>query len=273
MVKILNWATTPGAGDFCFGLNCANNWSYENNRPILLRLHWWHGKDHLHHPEDPETIIERCDFYKSHLLPNDLVEVEHVIDSNETQYKIKKFDWFNPRSHKTTNWWTFKDSKLPVIEKKVVVWRATFLSETPRYWKRIITNEEWNNVIATLKDQGYDVVELTYRNPISEVYYHIKTCDFLVAYDGMWHYIARNFFKPMLVASHDGITRFHTIQAVPCARKSFLLYANNIDLAQDVKNKGKFITPYDYIHKKADRLKNDFWEWYEFGTGMNYENR
>ena len=65
-----------------------------------------------------------------------------------------------------------------------------------------------------LRGQGFNVVELTYRTPVSEAFYEISTCRLVLCYDGMWHYIARNFSIPMIVISKDGVTKYHTPHAI-----------------------------------------------------------
>ena len=44
--------------------------------------------------------------------------------------------------------------------------------------------------------------------------YHISTCRQVVSYDGMWHYIARNFSKPTVIVSPEAISKYHTPNAI-----------------------------------------------------------
>lgn len=260
-MKELNWGTTPGMGDSMMGLNCAYRWSEENKSPIQLNLHWWHDKNHLHHVEEEETIIERTD-YIHQFYQGAQVKVNHVINSNQTQFCYNRFDWFNPRSSKNTNNWAFrKDTILPTDKNKVVIWRPIFNAETPRKWKRIITIKEWDFILYSLSDMGYNIIELCYRTPISEVNYHINTCNFIICYDGMWHYIAKNYFKPMIIASWDSVTAYHTRHAVALADNTFTNYVSNIHT--EFNFNGDMITPYDFMHRKAEKYKKEFWKWYD----------
>lgn len=263
MVKELNWGTTPGMGDVMMGLNCAYRWAEENKKPLQLNLHWFHDDKHLHHFEEEETIIERTDYIRQLYLETD-VTVNHVFNSKKTKLLNNDFryDWLEIRRGRNVNNWSFRQNTyLPTDEDKVVLWRPTFNAEVPRYWKRTVTVGEWDFIIQTLKNMGYNVVELCYRTPIREATYHISTCNFIVCYDGMWHYIARNFFKPMIIASHDGITRYHTRQAVPYGKEKFINYVTNIHTPVEIKP-NEIISPYDHMHRRAKIHKGLFWDWY-----------
>ena len=250
-------------GDAMMGLNCAYRWAEENNQPLQLNLHWFHSKDYLHHFEEYETIIERTD-YISQLYQESNITINHIINSKNGKLSLHnyRYDWLNTRKDRNVNNWSFRlNTFLPTDENKVVVWRPKFNAELPRYWKRVITDREWDTVIRNLSNMGYDIVELCYRTPIREATYHINTCNFIVCYDGMWHYIARNLFKPMIVSSHEGITRYHTRQAVPFAENKFVNYVSNIHTPVEIK--GEIISPYDYMHRRANKHKEIFWKWYD----------
>jgi predicted RecB family nuclease len=77
-------------GDAMMALNCAHRWSEENNK-LQLNLHWYHDKDHLHHPEETETIIERTDYINGLYLKSN-VKINHIINSDQTQLKLVKKD-------------------------------------------------------------------------------------------------------------------------------------------------------------------------------------
>lgn len=261
--KVLNWGMSPGMGDVMNALNCAYRWAEEFDSSLLLNLHWPHDKDHKHHPEDPETIIERTDYIKDFYIPSN-VEVNHITPGNpKYQLKEYRFDWFKPRKHRHVNSWGFKpETYLPTQENKIVIWRPIFNAETPRFWKRSIPNSEWELLINYFKTIGYEIVELCYRTPISEVTYHINTCDFIICYDGMWHYIAKNFYKPMFIASIDKITKYHTRHARKLGPDKFYSTIGNMDTEVYFKYWDVWETPYNNIHRQAQEHKLDFLEWY-----------
>ena len=65
-----------------------------------------------------------------------------------------------------------------------------------------------------LRWEGWILEELTYRTPIEKAYNEIKTARYVVSYDGMWHYISKNFGKPHIIPSKEGVTTYNTPNAV-----------------------------------------------------------
>ena len=244
-MELVTWRGTPGVGDFMWALNSVHNHCYNNNIKATLEFHWEHDEDYLHHFEDPETIIERLEYIHNFYHRKDDVTVKHVF-GEKTRYSDWKFSddfvkmddgrtriaainrgeknrfWFQSGTYTdemggTTprpNWIFRQDAFMETDQKKVVVWTPTFNAEVPRTWKRILTKEQWDDIIRSLVGAGLYVVELSYRTPVREAMYHIATCRQIVCYDGMWHYIARNFCKPMIVVSPEKITKYHTPNAV-----------------------------------------------------------
>lgn len=62
--------------------------------------------------------------------------------------------------------------------------------------------------------KGYTVIEISHRTPIREVFHLIASCKFIVAYNGMYHYISKNLIKPMIVLGDSGIIKMHNPQAI-----------------------------------------------------------
>lgn len=243
-MELVTWRGTPGIGDFMWALNCVHNYCYNNNKKVTLEFHWEHNKDHLHHFEDPETIIERLEYLHNFYHRKDDVKIVHVYES-DGRYKDWKFSddlvsendgsvriaairrkksrfWFESGEYSdeeeskipNSDWIFREDSFREIDKRKIVIWRPTFNAETPRTWKRQLTNNQWDDIISKLRQEGLYTVELTYRTPVSEALYHISTCRQIVCYDGMWHYVARNLCSPMVVISTEGITKYHTPQCV-----------------------------------------------------------
>lgn len=261
-----NWKTTPGVGDFMMGLNIAYRRHHRGGMPVTINFHWYHDRDHYHHCEDPETILERFDYIHNFYLNKGSIKIDHTF--NSTYYLPERWEFkkdgvpldFTPRYEKSVNHWSFDQrSYLPTDKNKVVIWRPMMNAEEPRLWKRRVTNEEWQLIIDNLVDLGYNVVELEYKTPVSEVVYHINTCAFTVSYDGMWHYVAKNFWKPMIVFSNDAITGYNTKHALRISSKKTLLYSLNLNSKANIED--KLISPYDRMMEKAEYYRDDFWEW------------
>jgi len=216
--------------------------AHRNNLIINLEFHWSHEEDHLHHFEEEETIIDRLNYIHNFYHNKDRVKVSHkfMASSPEDRYWGKPFGWSEP--NKTRFWFSdgaFSDkpgSTIPPNDwffrkdivrdnpyysrKKVVVWRPLFNAQQPRTWKRLLTNHGWDGIIKLLRQAGLHVVELTYRTPVSEAMFHITTCRQVICYDGMWHYIAKNASIPMTIVSEEGITTYHTPNALKLSHDS-----------------------------------------------------
>ena len=251
MIQV-TWRGTPGVGDFMMALNVCHSHAFSTKQQIELTMHWEHNENHLHHFEDPETIIERMEYIHNFYHRKDDVIVKHEFCSQDPrytdwkwkddirvkgsvaeilhpkelgaelfeQYKQKKRFWFSDGAYEDTvhsppNRWLFREDAFQETDrKKVVVWTPTFNAEQPRWWKRKLTPHDWDVIIHKLRRQGMNVIEIDYRTPVREAMYHIANCRLVVCYDGMWHYIAFNFARPMVVVSKEGITKYHTPQCV-----------------------------------------------------------
>ena len=89
-MELITWRGTPGVGDFMWALNSAHNYCYQYNKKVTLEFHWEHEEDHLHHFEDPETIIERLEYMHNFYHRKDDVTVKHVY-AQKTRYSGWKF--------------------------------------------------------------------------------------------------------------------------------------------------------------------------------------
>lgn len=217
----LKFKGTVGVGDFMHGLNVAYCRSYYMGAPVTLDFHWYHDEDYLYHFEDPETIIERFEYIHNFYNKTDVeVKVNHIFNSDNMSLYANRFEGYSrirkggKRDSLKWNDWMFR--KLPVATQpgKIVMWNPLSNAEEPRPFKRTFDREDWNKVISIIEMQGYTVTEIDYRTPISEVMYHIATCECTLSYEGMWHYVAKNMMKPMIVLTKDNITKYHTPHAL-----------------------------------------------------------
>lgn len=207
------------------GLNVAHNYSHRYNVPVTIEFHWEHDEFYLTHPKDPETIIERTNWIHSCYHRRNQVTIKHVCESDLFDHGN-----MNPKTDKTrhiyhtdnpdvvnhdlpANDWIFRPNHFNGSTNKVVIWTPSHNSQAPRNWKNFLTNDDWYDIIRILSGQGWNIVELTYRTPIRDAFKQIQEANFVVCYDGMWHYIARNFSKPMFIPSWEKITTYNTPQA------------------------------------------------------------
>ena len=82
--------------------------------------------------------------------------------------------------------------------KKVVFWRPTFNREIPsggKKWKMTFSVKEWERIIHFLELKGYEMVELTYRTPVSEastIYAHPSSVSSMTVCGSTSHVTLRN---------------------------------------------------------------------------------
>ena len=244
--ELVTWRGTPGVGDFMWALNSCHRYAADHNvRKINLELHWEHGEDYLHHFEDPETIIERCNYIHNFYHQQDRVEIHHIFNADGRYRDWKYADdvvnengvnrvkavnahgqknrfWFQSGfynddrgSPAPNNDWIFRqDAFQEYNPKRIVYWRPTWNAEKPRTWKRLFDNNDWEQLIIHFKAMGFEMHELSYRTPASEAMYLISTARMVICYDGIWHYVAKNFTRPLAVISGEGVTKYHTPNAL-----------------------------------------------------------
>ena len=199
------------------GLNVAYFRSFIMQVHITVNFHWYHDEHYQFHFEDPESIIEKFDYlHQFYMRDNTNVTVNHVFNSKDLELFNNRY-----RRHRGIirnndyRCWSFNTSMLsvPTVKGKIVLWRQTFNANIPSLMKRIYDNDGWNAVVSALKTQDYEVIEVDYRTPIREVLWHLSTCECAVGYEGMWHIVAKNLWKPMVVFTRDHITKLHTPNA------------------------------------------------------------
>lgn len=216
----VRWRGTWGIGDSMQALNVCHNYSWKNKTKVNLEMHWSHGEYHLESLKDPETIIQRTNWIHTQYHRQDDVTLTHVFNSDlfmsgnfGPAHKVRQiFDSGHTEPFESD--WIFKPESFVEKKKKIVIWTPTYNTQAPRTWKRFLTDDDWYDIIKLLSWEGWILTELTYRTPIEEAFNHIAEADFIVCYDGMWHYIARNFGKPMFVPSWEGITKYNTPNAI-----------------------------------------------------------
>jgi len=222
----VRWRGTWGVGDAMLALNVCHKYCYDNNIKVNLEMHWEHGEDYLHSPDDPETIIERMEWLHTKYHRPEDVTVTHVYYSDLFQHgnvnpdKQKDRFYFDSGAYDSTgapsNHWPFKKElyRNHIKTKRIVIWTPTYNTEQPRLWKRFLTKDDWAYIISLLRREGWILVELTYRTPVKDAFEQIRKADYIFSYDGMWHYIAKNFSIPIFIPSWEGITGYACPQVV-----------------------------------------------------------
>ena len=254
----VDWKGTIGVGDILFGLNAVHMMVHLMRKRrevpyVTMNVYWEHDEQYLHHFEDPETIIERAEYIHNFYYDKDAVRMNHILNSTDTEITSLRHRGFQRlRSPLAVldglpSWVFRKDIWCEPVENKVVFWRPLFNKDIPRGWKRTYSNDDWERIIQILKRKGFNPVELTYRTPVREAMYHIRTCRFCIFYDGMWQYIAKNLCKPVIALGDSGILETHNPQGVHFFKPD--------DPKRDLFD---YLNKLPYILKHTDRRANRY---------------
>jgi len=220
---------TPGTGDFMFTMCTVFYIANLLNTKLNIIFYWNHDQQYEHHFEDPESIFEKIDYVHSICYKNELVTYEHVFDFDvdnlfrgemllnlSTPSKKQIGEKGKLTMPKGLNSWKFKPHimNVPVIPKKITIWRFKFNAVAPPAWKSTYTNKHWDQVVQSLLNQGWSVTEIDYRTPIRESLWHMQRSELLFGYDGMWHYFARMLYKRTVITGNNMIVTSHNPQAL-----------------------------------------------------------
>lgn len=220
---------TPGTGDFMFTMCTVFYIANLLKTKLNIIFYWNHDQQYEHHFEDPESIFEKIDYVHSICYKNELVTYEHVFDFDvdnlfrgemllnlSTPSKKQIGEKGKLTMPKGLNTWKFKPHimNVPVIPKKITIWRFKFNAVAPPAWKSTYTNKHWDQVVQSLLNQGWSVTEIDYRTPIRESLWHMQRSELLFGYDGMWHYFARMLYKRTVITGNNMIVTSHNPQAL-----------------------------------------------------------
>ncbi len=214
-------------GDVMSFMNIAHIKAHSKNTSAKLVFHWYTPPDFQYAHDDVESILERIEYIHQFYREAYALELIHEYHSEDDGFlqenrfvtdeqfitrHIRKNLYYNSREGSRV-WPLINPHKK--TQNKIVIWRPTFNAELSRVWKRVLNHQDWDNTIDTFKEMGYNVVELCYRTPIREAFYHICTSAACVYYDGMWHYISAGIFKPSMVTALSSIGFQNSINAIP----------------------------------------------------------
>lgn len=188
----IDWRGGIGYGDFLTGLAYAHNCKLKYKTDIKFVLHWNHSKNYKPSTQDPETIIERCNYIGS-LFPND-ISILHKTDSLVPYRYINNLHENNP-VHGMYN----LNLSSTIYKNVIVTWRSSSNLTPVGKSKDPLTDIEWEYLYDWLRDLGYEIVEVTYRTPIKEVVDICKKCVGGIGYDGMIHQIFKLIQKPVIL--------------------------------------------------------------------------
>jgi hypothetical protein len=187
----VKWSTGIGYGDFVTGLGYAHTSAIKYQTPVNIEFHWKHSQDHLFSANDPETIVDRCNYIHSIMRLLSQVSVSHVFNSDPDWRFYNQLDEFNPLH----GLW-YSTIKPKTEKKHVAIWTTDFNVSFPGKFKDPV-NKKWNDIRHKLSD--YVLEEITYRTPVKEAIEIVNRCEFGIGYDGLAHQLFKFMWKPLFV--------------------------------------------------------------------------
>lgn len=253
----VKWRTGVGYGDFVTGLGYAHTASIKYQTPVEIEFYWSHSKDYLFANNDPETIVDRCNYVYSIMRQSPMVEIKHKYN-NKAEFRFyNQLDEFNPLHGL---WYSNlpNDTKL----KHVAIWTTEHNVDFPGLLKDPVHNR-WDEIRYFLKD--YVLEEITYRTPVSEAIDIIRRCEFGIGYDGLAHQLFKFMWKPLFVfCQRKSLNNLLIPQALLFDNLNKFLQSNidTLLLEAQLKMRQVKIQYEDYINKKElaneHRLFNTF---------------
>lgn len=165
------------------------------------------------HFEDTEPWQEKSEYLLRMLDIDCDLKINHYVKDIKSYESRKAKSKADKRALKEMHYESFDGvfvkfkNSLKAKRSKVCFWRYNLdnlsyhrpnkLDKEVYGKENIYTQEEWNFLYDYLKSR-FDVVELEYRTPIREVFYHIATSEFCVGYAGMYHNLATILEKPLI---------------------------------------------------------------------------
>jgi len=253
---IIEWEGTFGYGDASRAINHAMFRKHIMMEPIEgISFVWWadrvYGNPHIkYHPDDPESIMERVEFICNYFDTAHEFEITH-------QYKPP---WKGRLHHRPREspayecaWWATQNPFIkssPPKYKKIVIWTPAnnvddLDSDYKTSHKDPLSLDDWDNlysVINILYEPIYEVVYVSYRDPIGVLFDHINTADICIGYEGIGNLIARAMWKPMIVFTED-----NDLSALTSGPWATLLKSPT-DILMDIEN--EIETQYNEIVKQ-----------------------
>jgi hypothetical protein len=154
------------------------------------------------HFEDYETVLDVHTYLHNMVeFPKYKINFNHIIDyAPKDKIKNSLFEYCIEPS---TGHFKFRNN-LKTKKNKICFWGFDKnLSSTQRF--SIVhtdvvnqTYDDWIK-IRTFLESHYDVVEISYRTPIREVFYHLSTCEFSIGYAGAFHKLSIYLQKPNIL--------------------------------------------------------------------------
>ena len=169
---------------------------------LKCNLYWNHYKTDSvvpEHFEDEETSIDVFNYLHERVVTETKINFNHIINDSKEFVVIDdlKYLYENKKSFvKLYNPHKTKKNKICFwgLDKNFTSTDASGGELIHNNWRHQ-TYDDWIRIREFLS-QYYEVIELNYRLPIREVYYHICTSEFTIGYAGAFHALSVLLRKP-----------------------------------------------------------------------------
>lgn len=244
-----------GAGHQVRLLSGAYNYTKKQSGKSTLEVIW---PEHLWEVEEvfqdqTESFQYQTD-YLLRFMPKRMFDLHHkVVDTklweNESyhfrsclmvgdpkrQSKTKKIRYDCCITVKFKNFYERKKGKITLFRDTFVHHGKQKVGNTHR-GKRPLTYDQWTIFIEYLK-KYFDVTEIEYRTPISEVMYHLSTCEFCIGYSGMWGMHANALRTPKIsLIKSESFPKSVTPHIINPKQKQLISQGINDENSLDVDN-------------------------------------
>lgn len=150
------------------------------------------------------------------------------------------------------------------IPKKVTFWKPTFVHKMwgqadnikwvggPNRMKTshmLYYYNEWNEVLDNLK-KNYNVVEVEYRTPIKEVYYHLSTSEFSFGFNGICQSISVGLSTPTILCSFKPTSNLDYDHLIYSTEVSPRLFEDRVYIEKIVDIARQKVSPFRDFYEK-----------------------
>ena len=256
----VNWFGAYGYGDCIRSMGYANTFARKTDTPIELNIHWSGNDTEKFHSTDPESKYQRYITLQDEIsIDYNMVDIRHHFNSRDTVYQgIAWKEWdkglhlprFFPVFDQGLSLHALVKPKKPrlINKNQICIWTPTSNIHSLYQWKNPL--KEWNTFRGIVKAHGYDIVEMSYREPIKDAIEKVATSEFCCGYGGMGKGLAGLFWKPLVSITErpnntyretpwaypvDNLRDFHnlptmieeSIKRIPIVQRDYNRYINN----------------------------------------------
>lgn len=194
-----NWRGKVGYGDIVSPICYAHNVANKLDTHVKLVFHWNHDSTHKLCASDPETLMERASFIFNRCIKSN-VSLEHRYHS-ALPIHHDNYD-FTDDLH---NFW-YCDQRHTGYKDTIVVngthHNMVTMAEYGKTWKDPLGEQRWLDFVTQLK-QTHNVIDVSYRTPIDELFAALRQSKVFIGYHGTSAWVAKFVQTPMIVFTNN----------------------------------------------------------------------